>query len=34
MAVLQPRWLLGAVLIAIAICIAFAVWLYGTLASG
>lgn len=31
---LQPRWLLVATLIAIAIGIAVAVWLFGTLAAG
>lgn len=31
---LQPRWLLVATLVAIAIGIAVAVWLFGALAAG
>ena len=31
---LQPRWLLTATIVAIAVGIALAVWLYGTIAAG
>ena len=31
---LQPRWLLAATIVAIAVGIALAVWLYGMVAAG
>jgi hypothetical protein len=34
MSVLQPRWLLVALLLSVVVGIALAVWLYGTLAAG
>jgi hypothetical protein len=34
MSVLQPRWLLVALLLALVVGIGLAVWLYGTLAAG